>query len=80
MPGIITKKDIPDTFSIVVDDSIPTCRLLNEPYTGSYENSQMYIIDGFIVSNNIQVQNVNVIPTEFQYSDHQPVKLTFTFK
>ncbi|WP_313129861.1 endonuclease/exonuclease/phosphatase family protein [Anaerocolumna sp.] len=80
MPGIITKKDIPDTFSIAVDDSIPTCRLLNEPYTGSYENSQMYIIDGFIVSNNIQVENVNVIPTEFQYSDHQPVKLTFTFK
>uniref|UniRef100_UPI0038BD4AA6 endonuclease/exonuclease/phosphatase family protein n=1 Tax=Anaerocolumna xylanovorans TaxID=100134 RepID=UPI0038BD4AA6 len=80
MPGIIGKKDIADTFSFAVDDSIPTCRMLNGPYTGSYETSQMYIIDGFIVSNNIQVQNVNVIPTEFQYSDHQPVKLTFKFK
>lgn len=80
MPGIIRKKDIADTFSFAVDDSIPTCRMLNGPYTGSYETSQMYIIDGFIVSDNIQVQNINVIPTEFQYSDHQPVKLTFTFK
>ncbi|NLL76086.1 MAG: endonuclease [Clostridiales bacterium] len=80
MPGIIRKQDTPDTFSIVTDDSIPTCRLLNEPYTGTDKDTQVYIIDGFIVSNNIQVQNVNVIPTEFQYSDHQPVKLTFTFK
>jgi endonuclease/exonuclease/phosphatase family metal-dependent hydrolase len=80
MPGVIGKQDIADTFSFAVDDSIPTCRMLNEPYTGSYETSQVYTIDGFIVSDNIKVQNVKVIPTGFQYSDHQPVKLTFTFQ
>ncbi len=78
MPGIISENDIPKNFTFAVDDSKPTCRLLNKPYSGSYEDTQLYVIDGFIVSDNITVNQVEVIDTQFQHSDHQPVALTIT--
>ena len=34
VPGVIGAEDIPEGFSFAVDDSYPTCRLLNGPYTG----------------------------------------------
>lgn len=71
---------IPDTFTIAADNTYPTCRLLNAPYTGSYDTSQVYIIDGFIVSDNLQIEQTEVINTDFEHADHQPVKLTVTFK
>ena len=79
-PGIIYEKDLPEHFSFATDDSYPTCRLLNKPYTGSYETSQVYVIDGFIVSDNLNVKDVHVINTDFEYTDHQPVRLEVTFK
>ena len=57
-PGVIGNDVLPDGFRFAVDDSLPTCRLLSAPYTGSYEQSQMYVIDGFIVSPNVQVKTV----------------------
>ena len=33
------------------DASKPTSRLLNEVYSGNYDNTQLYVIDGFIVYN-----------------------------
>ncbi|MDC7287885.1 endonuclease [Blautia schinkii] len=74
-PGIISQDSLPEHFSFAVDDSYPTCRLLNQPYTGDYETSQVYVLDGFIVSDNLTVEEVKVMNEEFQYSDHQPVRL-----
>lgn len=74
-PGIISKDSLPEHFAFAVDDTHPTCRLLNKPYTGDYETSQVYVLDGFIVSDNITVQTVKVINQDFEYSDHQPVRL-----
>lgn len=71
---------IPDSFTFAVDDTYPTCRLLNAPYTGSYDTSQVYIIDGFIVSDNLQIETTKVINTNFAHADHQPVQLTVTLK
>ena len=62
-----------------MDDSYPTCRLLNQPYTGDYETSQVYVLDGFIVSDNLEVELVEVVDTNFEYTDHQPVKLKVRF-
>ena len=59
-------------------DNYPTCRLLNAPYTGDYETSQTYVIDGFIVSPNVKVESVQVVNVDFKYTDHQPVRLTVT--
>ena len=75
VPGVISSKDLPEHFSFATDDAYPTCRLLNKPYGAE---SQVYVIDGFIVSDNINVENVEVINTDFEYTDHQPVKLELT--
>lgn len=74
-PGIISEDSLPEHFSFAVDDTYPTCRLLNKPYTGDYETSQVYVLDGFIVSDNLTVEEVKVINDDFRYSDHHPVRL-----
>lgn len=78
VPGLIGEDDIPDGFSLVNADNVPTCRLLNGPYSGSYTDSQVYVIDGFIVSDNLAVQDITNIDTDFAYTDHQPVRLEVT--
>lgn len=77
VPGVISENDIPEHFSFAIDDSYPTCRLLNKPYG---PDSQVYVIDGFIVSDNLSVESVKVVNTDFEYTDHQPVKLEVSFK
>lgn len=80
MPGIIGSDDIPDSFSFAVSDNVPSCRLLSGPYSGNYEDSQVYVLDGFIVSDNLEIKSVENIDTDFEYSDHQPVRLEVTLK
>lgn len=74
-PGIVGADDIPEGFSLFATDNVPTCRLLNAPYSGNYEGSQVYVIDGFIVSDNLQVTMLQNVDTGFVYSDHQPVQM-----
>ena len=47
----------------------------------AYEKGTTYttIVDGFIVSGNVQATAEN-IDTGFDYSDHNPVQLTFSLK
>lgn len=80
MPGIVSESDLPEGFSFAVADNVPTCRLLNGPYSGNYTDSQVYVLDGFIVSDNMDITQVENIDTDFQYSDHQPVKLEVLLK
>lgn len=80
VPPVIRSEDIPEGFSFAVSDNFPTCRLLNEPYSGNYEDSQVYVIDGFIVSDNLEIVNLETIDTDFMWSDHQPVKLEVILK
>ena len=58
----------------------PPARLLNAPYSGNYEDSQVYVIDGFLISENLSVDRIENVDTEFEYSDHQPVRLEVTLK
>ena len=61
-------------FSFGVDPTTPTCRLLHQPLdTENDENNQYYVIDGFIVSNNIDILSVTTQDENFTYSDHNPV-------
>ena len=78
VPRVMGVDDVPEGFSFAVDDRYPTCRLLNAPYTGSYDTSQVYVIDGYIVSPNITVDSVEVINVDFEHTDHQPVQLKVT--
>ncbi|HHX81256.1 MAG TPA: endonuclease [Acholeplasmataceae bacterium] len=66
---------LPSEYRFAIDITKPSCRLLNEPYNKTSPNTQYYIIDGFIVSNNIKINKVETIDHDFQYSDHNPVSL-----
>lgn len=79
-PGLLEKKSLPKGFSFVFDDSSPTCRSLDKPYDGDRENTQFYVIDGFILSDNLKVNLVETIDLNFQNSDHNPVRLQVTLK
>lgn len=77
-PGVLKNSDLPDGFRYVYDASVPTCRLLNEPYSGDRSRTQLYVIDGFIVSDNLHVNLVETVDLNFAYSDHHPVFLQVT--
>lgn len=66
---------LPNEWKYAVDDTVPTCRLLNSPYSGNFEDTQLYVLDGYIVTPNIEIKEVKTINTNFEYSDHQPVLL-----
>lgn len=55
----------------------PTCRDCDIPYE---EGNFTIIVDGFIVSDNVKVVEVENIVTGFVYSDHNPVVLKFILK
>lgn len=53
---------------------VPSSRNADGPYhAGQY----VITIDGFMVSPNITAVSSNVIDTQFKYSDHNPVEMTF---
>lgn len=79
-PGKVYVSDLPNGFSFAYDDATPTCRLLNKPYDGERKNAQFYVIDGFIVSDNLKVNLIETVDLNFQYSDHNPVLLQVTPK
>ena len=69
---------IPEGFSRAVSykngETHPTCRDCDIPYE---EGNFTIIVDGFIVSDNVKVAEVENIVTGFTYSDHNPVVLKF---
>lgn len=71
---------VPEGFSLVApfDQAIPvpSCRNADAPWDP--ETNFQLTVDGFIVSNNIKVSESLVIDTDFKYSDHNPVQITFT--
>lgn len=73
MPGLLEESSLPEGWQFAWDADSPTCRLLNEPYNA--ETTQHYIIDGFIVSPNVEILSVETVNEEFFNSDHNPVLL-----
>ena len=76
-PGYLDSAELSEHWSYYWDDSVPTCRLLNQPYDPSdTENTQYYVIDGFLVSPNLRIISVETLDEDFACSDHNPVLLT----
>lgn len=67
-------------WQFAVDDSVPTSRLLNEPYDKNSPDTQYYVIDGFILSDNLTLEEVKTVDHDFAWSDHNPVVLKVSFK
>lgn len=78
----ITEEDIPDGFSFAKTLNAPTCRAAEMPYTEGVNYT--VVIDGFLVSDNIQIETISNIDTingkdiSFLYSDHNAVKMSFS--
>ncbi len=71
---------IPEGFSRCISykgDIAPTCRDCDIPYE---EGNFTIVVDGFIVSDNVECVEVENIITGFEYSDHNPVVMQFKLK
>ena len=66
-----------DGWRFLMDTSVPTCRSLDRPYDADDPGFQYYMIDGFIVSDNITVEDMHTLDLGFANSDHNPVAMTF---
>jgi endonuclease/exonuclease/phosphatase family metal-dependent hydrolase len=74
-PGLLSEADLEPHWRFAFDPQVPSSRLLNEPYSGDYATTQLYVIDGFLVSPNVEVVAVKTEDAQFRYSDHNPVVL-----
>jgi endonuclease/exonuclease/phosphatase family metal-dependent hydrolase len=79
-PGIVDDSLFGGGWILAADPSSPSCRSLDKPYSGNRENFQFYMIDGFILSPNVELISVKTQDLDFRNSDHNPVKLTFSLK
>lgn len=71
-PGQLEESDLSAGWRYAADLDGSTCRLLNAPYTPS---AQQFVIDGFILSPNVELLSVETVPLHFEHSDHNPVRL-----
>ena len=78
----IPEGTIPAGLTLVApfDETAPTasCRTASEPY--SIETTFRLTVDGFLVSDNVEVVDSAVLDAGFLYSDHNPVWMDFTLK
>lgn len=80
VPGDLKDILLEDGWQYVFDASVPSCRLLNQPYDPADEGTQYYVIDGFVVSPNVTVDSVETVDLEFANSDHNPVEIVVRLK
>ena len=71
----ITDGEVPEGFSFAKTLNAPTCRAAEM----AYEKGVNYtvVIDGFLISDNIELVSVENIDTDFEFSDHNPVCMKF---
>ncbi len=75
-PGKIEVSAFGSRLLCMMDDRVPSCRSLDQPYSGADpEQFQYYFIDGFIVSDNLTVVKFENVSLDFAASDHNPVRM-----
>ena len=76
------KENLPDGFSLVVPydkkENIPSNRVADAPYDP--KTTFCTTLDGFIVSDNVEVVKARTVQYDFMYSDHNPVNMSFKLK
>lgn len=81
---IISTEDFGSDFVFLADNTVPTCRSLDKVLldAGSKDpqDFQYYMIDGYIVSSNVEVKEVKTLDLGFKNSDHNPVVMRFELK
>ena len=80
-PGEISAESFGSDFTLLMDNTTPTCRSLDKALAGADPDTfQFYLIDGCIVSANITPEAVETLDFGFACTDHNPVRLTFTLE
>lgn len=69
---------LPESWKWVFDPGYPTNRDAESAYRKGLTGVHIY--DFFLVSPNVQVDEIRTIPNGFTWSDHQPVYLRFSLK
>lgn len=81
-PGTIDVTEFGNDISFVADNSVPTCRSLDRPLTTAKDTDpqhfQYYMLDGFIVSSNVEMKEIHTIDLGFESSDHNPIVMKFS--
>ncbi len=80
MCGTLDESAFAGNWQFVMDNSVPSCRSLDRAYDGDTDNFQFYMIDGFIVSDNLKVNSIETHDFGFENSDHNPVTLNVTLE
>ena len=76
-PGTLTEDMLPAGWSFAYSLDVPSCRLLNQPFNpADTVNTQYYVIDGFILSPNVELETVETLDLGFADSDHNPVHIS----
>lgn len=69
---------IPDFMQLIAPfdekNPVPSCRNADQPYS---ESDFVVTVDGFLVSDNVTVEDALVLDTGFKWSDHNPVYMDF---
>ena len=72
--GMLDETQFAEGWQFMMNEKVPSCRSLIEPYINADKDDfQYYLIDGFIVSDNIKVTGVENQDLGFVVSDHNPV-------
>lgn len=79
-PGVLDLTELSEGWTLAEDPTVPSCRLLNQPYDPTSPDTQFYIIDGFILSPNVTLQEAKTTDAEFRYSDHNPLTVQVTLE
>lgn len=69
---------LPEGFKWAADKNIPTNRTVDIPYRKG--ENYYSVIDGFLISPNVDIVSVKGHQLNFQYTDHNPVTLEFILK
>ena len=78
----IPEGTIPAGLSLVApfdpEHPVASCRTANEPY--NEETTFRVTVDGFLVSDNVEVLGADVVDADYRYSDHNPIYMDFILK
>ncbi|MCF6220888.1 MAG: hypothetical protein L3J65_07230 [Robiginitomaculum sp.] len=72
---ILPTESLPADWQIVVDPSVATVRTNERPFIKG--ENYTTIIDGYLVSPNVEVVSIKGLDTNFEFTDHQPTLAKF---
>lgn len=76
--SVLHESELAEGYSIAASLNAATCRGAEMPYEAGVNYST--VIDGFIVSDNIEIEEESTYDTQYAYSDHNPVIMKFILK